>query len=45
VLFEPIERFDANVRVLVHAVDIGALAEVAAEHVNLNEQIAAEHRR
>jgi YVTN family beta-propeller protein len=39
---EPPEIFNANVQALVYAVDTGALAEVAAEHVNLNQQIAVE---
>src|SRR5262245_16998733 len=33
---EPPERFDVNVQALVYAVDTNALAEVSAEHVNLN---------
>ena len=36
---EPPQIFNANVQALVYAVDTGALAEVAAEHVNLNKQI------
>jgi YVTN family beta-propeller protein len=39
---EPVERFDANVQAFVHVVDTSALAEVAAEHVNLNVEIATE---
>jgi YVTN family beta-propeller protein len=39
---EPVERFDANVQALVHNVDTDALAEVTAEHVNLNKQIDIE---
>ena len=39
---EPPEIFNANVQALVYAVDTAALAEVAAEHVNLNQQIAVE---
>jgi YVTN family beta-propeller protein len=39
---EPPEVFNVNVQALVYAVDTGALAEVAAEHVNLNQQIAIE---
>ena len=39
---EPPEIFNANVQALVYAVDTDALAEVAAEHVNLNQQIAVE---
>ena len=36
---EPPEIFNANVQALVYAVDTDALAEVVAEHVNLNKQI------
>jgi YVTN family beta-propeller protein len=36
---EPPEVFDVNVQALVYAVDTVALAEVVAEHVNLNKQI------
>jgi hypothetical protein len=39
---EPPEIFNANVQALVYAVDTDALAEVQAEHVNLNKQIAVE---
>ncbi len=39
---EPPEIFNANVQALVYAVDTNALAEVQAEHVNLNQQIAVE---
>jgi YVTN family beta-propeller protein len=39
---EPVERFDTNVQAFVHVVDTGALTEVAAEHVNLNVEIATE---
>jgi YVTN family beta-propeller protein len=39
---EPVERFDANVQALVYNVDTDALAEVTAEHVNLNKQIDVE---
>ena len=39
---EPPEIFNANVQALVYAVDTAALAEVQAEHVNLNQQIAVE---
>jgi len=39
---EPPEIFNANVQALVYAVDTDALAEVKAEHVNLNTQIAVE---
>lgn len=39
---EPPERFDVNVQALVHAVDTNARAEVLAEHINLNVQIATE---
>ena len=39
---EPVERFDANVQALVHNVDTNTLAEVTAEHVNLNQQIDRE---
>jgi YVTN family beta-propeller protein len=39
---EPPEIFNANVQALVYSVDVDALAEVKAEHVNLNQQIAVE---
>jgi YVTN family beta-propeller protein len=39
---EPPQIFNANVQALVYAVDTGALAEVVAEHVNLNKQIEVE---
>jgi YVTN family beta-propeller protein len=39
---EPPEIFNANVQALVYNVDTNALAEVKAEHVNLNKQIAME---
>jgi YVTN family beta-propeller protein len=39
---EPPEVFNANVQALVYNVDVKALAEVPAEHVNLNKQIAVE---
>jgi YVTN family beta-propeller protein len=39
---EPPEIFNANVQALVYAVDTDTLAEVMAEHVNLNKQIAVE---
>jgi YVTN family beta-propeller protein len=39
---EPLEGFNVNVQALVYAVDTDALAEVQAEHVNLNQQIAIE---
>jgi DNA-binding beta-propeller fold protein YncE len=39
---EPPEAFNVNVQALVYAVDTDALAEVKAEHVNLNQQIAVE---
>jgi YVTN family beta-propeller protein len=39
---EPPEIFNANVQALVYSVDTEALAEVKAEHVNLNQQIAVE---
>jgi YVTN family beta-propeller protein len=39
---EPPEIFNANVQALVYNVDVNALAEVPAEHVNLNQQIAVE---
>ena len=39
---EPPEVFNVNVQALVYAVDTDALAEVTAEHVNLNKQIAVE---
>ena len=39
---EPPEIFNANVQALVYAVDVAALEERVAEHVNLNKQIAVE---
>ncbi len=39
---EPPQVFNANVQALVYAVDTAALAEVNAEHVNLNKQIDVE---
>jgi YVTN family beta-propeller protein len=39
---EPPQKFDVNVQALVYAVDTDALAEVVAEHVNLNQQIVVE---
>ena len=39
---EPPEIFNANVQALVYSVDVPALAERPAEHVNLNKQIAVE---
>ncbi len=39
---EPPEVFNVNVQALVSAVDTSALAEVVAEHVNLNKQIEVE---
>jgi YVTN family beta-propeller protein len=39
---EPPEVFNTNVQALVYNVDTNALAEVPAEHVNLNSQIAVE---
>src|SRR6185295_14170997 len=39
---EPPVQFRVNVQGLVHVVDTAALAEVPAEHVNLNAQIAKE---
>src|SRR5207244_13114837 len=39
---EPPEVFNVNVQALVYNVDVKALAEVPAEHVNLNQQIAVE---
>jgi YVTN family beta-propeller protein len=36
------EIFNANVQALVYSVDVNALKEVPAEHVNLNSQIAVE---
>jgi hypothetical protein len=39
---EPPEVFNVNVQALVYVVDTEALAEVVAEHVNLNQQIAVE---
>ncbi len=40
---EPPEVFNVNVQALVYSVNVNALAEVTAEHVNLNQQIAAEN--
>ena len=39
---EPPQTFDTNVQGLVYNVDVNALQEVPAEHVNLNKQIAVE---
>ena len=39
---EPPEMFNVNVQALVYTVDVKALAERVAEHVNLNTQIAVE---
>jgi YVTN family beta-propeller protein len=39
---EPPGVFFANVQALVYNVDVNTLAEVPAEHVNLNQQIAVE---
>jgi YVTN family beta-propeller protein len=39
---EPPEFFNVNVQALVYNVDINALSEVPAEHVNLNNQIKVE---
>ncbi len=39
---EPVIRFNANVQALVHAIDVAAGAEAAAETVNINAQIAQE---
>ena len=39
---EPVERLDTNVQALVHVVDTDALAELTAEHQNLNVQINTE---
>jgi DNA-binding beta-propeller fold protein YncE len=39
---EPPEIAEANVQALVYAVDTGVLAEVVAEHANLNVEIATE---
>jgi DNA-binding beta-propeller fold protein YncE len=39
---EPPEVFNVNVQALVYTVDVNALAERVAEHVNLNTQIAVE---
>jgi YVTN family beta-propeller protein len=39
---EPPEVFNVNVQALVYNVDVDSLAERAAEHVNLNQQIAVE---
>lgn len=39
---EPPEVFNVNIQSLVYVVDTDALAEVKAEHVNLNQQIAVE---
>jgi YVTN family beta-propeller protein len=39
---EPPEMFNVNVQALVYTVDVDALVERVAEHVNLNKQIAVE---
>lgn len=39
---EPPEMFNVNVQALVYSVDVNALNEVTAEHVNLNNQIKVE---
>jgi DNA-binding beta-propeller fold protein YncE len=39
---EPPEMFNVNVQALVYNVDVSALKEVPAEHVNLNNQIKVE---
>jgi YVTN family beta-propeller protein len=39
---EPPEFFNTNVQALVYNVDVNALSEVPAEHVNLNNQIKVE---
>jgi hypothetical protein len=39
---EPPEFFNVNVQALVYNVDVNALSEVPAEHVNLNNQIKKE---
>src|SRR5215475_178496 len=39
---EPPEMFNANVQALVYAVDVEAVSDLPAEHVNLNQQIAVE---
>ena len=39
---EPPEMFNVNVQALVYNVDVSALQEVPAEHVNLNNQIKVE---
>ncbi|MBV8337420.1 MAG: beta-propeller fold lactonase family protein [Alphaproteobacteria bacterium] len=39
---EPPEVFNVNVQALVYNVDVNALSEVPAEHVNLNNQIKVE---
>src|SRR6516225_7543569 len=39
---EPPEFFNVNVQALVYNVDVNALSEVPAEHVNLNNQIKVE---
>ena len=39
---EPPEMFNVNVQALVYNVDVNALSEVPAEHVNLNNQIKVE---
>jgi len=39
---EPPQIFNANVQALVYSVDVDSAVELAAEHVNLNKQIAVE---
>src|SRR5262249_28728372 len=39
---EPPEVFNVNVQALVYSVDVNALVERPAEHVNLNKQIVVE---
>jgi hypothetical protein len=39
---EPPVKFNVNVQALVHVVDAGALQELTAQHVNLNNQIKTE---
>src|SRR5262245_2162615 len=39
---EPPVKFNVNVQALVHVVNTSALAEVTAEHVNLNAEVKAE---
>ena len=39
---EPPEMFNVNVQALVYNVDVNALSEVPAEHINLNNQIKVE---